>query len=1428
MNVWGSLSVRSARETCGSSARTTRSRATPAGSGSRSRTGSRSSCPRRPRRSGGPTRTRARRIERGRGIGPAAGFALLLFLLTAPAPAAAGEIVASRVSSRSGIALTLQAPEGPLRIVERSGQPPSVELEGLASVVADNGWQLPAWTGWIAIPPGSEVVLSAAAADPVPLRSLLDGSQRIPPPPAGSRSLELSPPTWLRSQRVVALTWSPVVFRGGEAFWERSVRLEVRFDPAGPAGARPPLDRWEDLYRRALLNYEEGRAWRRADLPRRRIQGDFFSTNGNPWFRIEVPERGLYAIGGTDLQAAGLDLQAIGDPSRLRLFTGRGTSLPEDRSVLELPEWLDEVAIRVEGGADGSFDPQDRIHFRGLGPDGWYSEFGLPDALYERHRTDEYSNVNTYWLSWGEFEGQPRRWESLDGSVPQGPLRTTAPHRIHYEEDLFYDPHPWETWPGSAYQIVDSLPAWEKWYWLEVVATASGRRVSTPFVLPNPTGGSDARLLVRMGGATGRTGSMWPDHLLDVDIGGDPIGSGSWSARDHFDLVVEGLSFTEEHNVLGLTAPHVVDTTVTRVDRSYLAWFEIDYVRDLVHGGRPLEFLVEPGSGRLGYEIEGIADTAGVVVLETTDPLRTKRIGAFFESSGSDFVLRFGIDADPGRERRILVADLGDAAGPALVRDAPPAGSYLRERTDPVDYIVIVPDRARGAAQRLAAWRQSHGPGGEGLRTEVVLLQDVYDEFSAGRVDPAAIRNFLHYAYLFWNGGDPAQAPSYVCLLGDATYDFRGRRGQPVELFVPVYEGYYVPGLLLSPYSPQFASDDWFVLFDGVVDPAMDIAIGRLPADTPAAAEAVVDKVISYESSQPLGDWRTRFTLVADDVCQGFVPDRPLYFTHTRQTEELADHTIPPELFRDRVYLYEFGAECVYARKPDAAAALRRSIEEGTLVVNYTGHGSEGQLADERVLETQDVAGMTNADRLFLFLTASCSVGKFDFAGTGLGEALVRHPGGGAIAVFSATAIAFSGPNAQLNREFFEAVFPERDVVRSQPLGLAAVLAKQRVPRPTDVGNRRYALLGEPVVALPAPALRAELELEGLGEEGIASPDTIYRGAKARIRGRVVDARGDPQETFEGSVSLKVFDSEIVRRATVDFSSVEYNLNGAPIFRGSVPVREGRFEAEFLAPAALRTGLRGRALLYAYAEAPDGRDAIGSLVDLEVPEIPPPASGDSEGPTVRLSVEGDPERLARSAVWSATLTDSSGINITQLVPSRSVLLRIEEGSRLAHIEDLASRVAFPDDYRTGVLDFTLPEDLEAGRRYLLILEASDNLDHRGSASLEFTLAGDGADRLSLGRVYNVPNPLDRETTFFVEASQTCDLSIRIFTATGRLIRTIERAGITPAEAGSQGILWDGRDDDGDRPANGVYFYKVALRAADGSRQERIERLAVVR
>ncbi|MBE2279433.1 MAG: T9SS type A sorting domain-containing protein, partial [Ignavibacteriaceae bacterium] len=94
-------------------------------------------------------------------------------------------------------------------------------------------------------------------------------------------------------------------------------------------------------------------------------------------------------------------------------------------------------------------------------------------------------------------------------------------------------------------------------------------------------------------------------------------------------------------------------------------------------------------------------------------------------------------------------------------------------------------------------------------------------------------------------------------------------------------------------------------------------------------------------------------------------------------------------------------------------------------------------------------------------------------------------------------------------------------------------------------------------------------------------------------------------------------------------------------------------------------------------------------------------------------------------------------------------------------------------------------------------------------------------------VYNFPNPFKDDTYFTFRLSQIPDeLKINIYTIAGRKIRTID-VPVNSTSYDFNKIYWDGRDEDGDQLANGVYIYRVIMKKGD--KVERItEKLAIVR
>ena len=212
------------------------------------------------------------------------------------------------------------------------------------------------------------------------------------------------------------------------------------------------------------------------------------------------------------------------------------------------------------------------------------------------------------------------------------------------------------------------------------------------------------------------------------------------------------------------------------------------------------------------------------------------------------------------------------------------------------------------------------------MRRCAIDVQDIYDEFSGGLLDPAAIRNFLAYAAANW---DPA--PMFVTLLGDGSYDYKNNSGTS-------------PGNWIPPFQDRDSTyDDWYVRVEGG-DDFPDMAIGRLTVQPAAEANALIDKIIAYDREPEVGPWQSRILMVSDDLVN---PDQPHdvegYFII--DSEFLSVRVMPQELDMTKLYLAQYPLEG--RTKPRARDEFLRLFNEGALLMTYLGHGNPTVLAHE-------------------------------------------------------------------------------------------------------------------------------------------------------------------------------------------------------------------------------------------------------------------------------------------------------------------------------------------------------------------------------------------------------------------------------------------------------------------------------------------------
>jgi flagellar hook assembly protein FlgD len=110
---------------------------------------------------------------------------------------------------------------------------------------------------------------------------------------------------------------------------------------------------------------------------------------------------------------------------------------------------------------------------------------------------------------------------------------------------------------------------------------------------------------------------------------------------------------------------------------------------------------------------------------------------------------------------------------------------------------------------------------------------------------------------------------------------------------------------------------------------------------------------------------------------------------------------------------------------------------------------------------------------------------------------------------------------------------------------------------------------------------------------------------------------------------------------------------------------------------------------------------------------------------------------------------------------------------------------------------------------------------------------DKDEELVINNVLNYPNPFIDYTEFWFNhnSSDVLDVSIQIFTVSGKLVRTLNgqtEAGVKTTSALSKDIIWDGRDDFGDKIGKGVYIYKLKVRSNQLNKQvEKIQKLVIL-
>ena len=649
----------------------------------------------------------------------------------------------------------------------------------------------------------------------------------------------------------------------------------------------------------------------------------------------------------------------------------------------------------------------------------------------------------------------------------------------------------------------------------------------------------------------------------------------------------------------------------------------------------------------------------------------------------------------------------------------------------------------------------------------MVTTEEIYDAFSGGLLDPAALRNFLHHAF-----EETRPSPVFVVLFGDGNFDYRDHLGTGVGNWVPPYE------------EEGSTYDEWFVRVAGA-DELPDMAVGRIAVRTSEEAAAVVDKLIGYDREPEQGPWRSRVLLAADDTYHADRPER-VEPDFVIDAERLAAD-LPPDLDVEKLYLLDYPLEGRF--KPRAGKDFVESFSRGALLLTWVGHGNSQVLSHEHIFVLgRDLQELTNGRRLPLVYGAASQLGIFDDPDRdSMPEALLKYREGGVIAMIAATRVGFHPSNMELALHFHDRLLSSgREGV---PVGLALLEAKLRSSQ-NPKNTRRFSLFGDPATRLAIPRLKVELEVA----------DTLRALEMARVRGRITRG-GEPVPSFEGRVRLQVFDSSYLRRRVEQQITLEYERPGNAIFRGIFPVASGGFAVDFLVPRDITyRGLSGRASALAWSPAVSAYGAAGPVAFTGLAGAAP--SDDHEGPAIAFEMSGraieEGDVLPGDASLRATLWDASGVNITGDV-GHEIRLHMD-----GDVSAVTGDYHAVDDFRRGEVPFELP-GLEPGS-HRIRLEAWDARNNWAEGALGIRVSEEVPVRLA--DLLFHPNPLTAgQGHFCFDLSAPVDrVTISLHTLAGRLVGQVEGRG----EAGYNALAWEAPDD----LASGAYLFSA--RAGGGS------------
>jgi hypothetical protein len=815
-----------------------------------------------------------------------------------------------------------------------------------------------------------------------------------------------------RYARIIPVKFSPYQFNPvtRDLIFNRSITIRVEFSNQGNTGFTNLSDVMTDEYlSHSVINNSVAKNFvgktSIGDSPS--LQDPYWYNPNKEYSKIFVEDKGVYRVTYNELISSGAQIGSNTSISKLELFND-GLPIP--------------IHI-IDANSDQIFNSGDYFQF-----------VGFPASPSSYCTTNIYNLSNTYWFSYQSDStglnyvvtpGYPNSWDTTYYSN----LTT-----IHLEKDSLYERLGLATHGNRDY-----------WFWDK--ATAIGGQSTNKFqhrFNEFPGFNLDShyvRLKVALQGVNDNQFYQY-DHKAYVSLTGQPIGEIIWAGASTalfdktFYVSEDSINIFPSGNILEVEVRGDLNPAPADNDEIRINWAEFDYWRFNRVDGEYFNFTNNDLSGVNRYFMWEWHGPGMRVYI----PSKNKYIQFIQIGTNATF-----IDTLNGKTEYFCASNEYYLTVDSIRTDI---NSDLRNLSNGADYIVITHPNFEGIANTLANLRESDFPD-ESIsnpRIEVVDIFQIYDEFSYGLLDPKALQLFVKYAFENWQ----SPAPSYIVLVGDMSYDYRALFESNRLNFIPS-----IP-FFANGYG-QAASDNLIVAVSGS-DLAPDLAIGRLSMETVEEGNVILNKLINYPDD-PSKPWKEDILLVAS----GLSLEDEIQFGFNDASVALCQTYIEPEGFHCSK-VFHFPSKPEHIPFQGAGPEIRREINEGTVLLNYYGHG--GGFQWDLVFLEDDIYLLENNGRLPVILSVTCYTAHFDNQNV-FGEIFNEVEGKGSVGFYGSSGLTYWGVGKALNNQLFDEIFKKRNYV----IGKAILNSKNNVPSGGIYGTQMALLtyLGDPVLKLALP-----------------------------------------------------------------------------------------------------------------------------------------------------------------------------------------------------------------------------------------------------------------------------------------------------------------------------------------------------------------------